>query len=77
MAHDSAIVVISFAITVSAPRAEFGMECKITCLELGVGPAGNLNNHVDDALLLVGKEGNVVEGRDDLVLVVFWGSARG
>ena len=34
-------------------------------LELGVGPAGDLDNHVQDAIALVGKEGDVVEGGDD------------
>jgi len=34
-------------------------------LKLGVGPAGDLDNHVEDAIALVGKERNVVEGRDD------------
>lgn len=33
-------------------------------LELGVGPSRDLNNHVEDGLLLVGIEGNIVEGRD-------------
>ena len=34
-------------------------------LELGVGPAGNLDDHVEDALALVSEERDVVEGRDD------------
>ena len=34
-------------------------------LELRVGPAGNLNDHVEDAIVLVGEERDVVEGRDD------------
>jgi len=34
-------------------------------LELGIGPTGDLDNHVEDAVALVGKEGNVVEGGDD------------
>lgn len=33
-------------------------------LELGVGPAGDLDNHVEDVLGGVGKQGHVVEGRD-------------
>lgn len=33
-------------------------------LELGVGPAGNLDDHVEDVLGLVGIQRNVVEGRD-------------
>jgi hypothetical protein len=33
-------------------------------LELGVGPTGDLYNHVEDAIVLVGKESNVVEGGD-------------
>lgn len=31
-------------------------------LLLSVGPAGDLNDHVQDGLLLVGIQGNVVEG---------------
>lgn len=39
-------------------------------LLLGVGPARNLDDHVQDGLLLVGVEGNVVEGRDgDAILL--------
>ena len=34
-------------------------------LKLGVGPTGDLDNHVEDAMALVGKERNVVEGGDD------------
>ena len=46
-------------------------------LELGVGPTGDLDNHVEDAIALIGKERNVVEGRDDLSVVfrvdaMFW-----
>lgn len=39
-------------------------------LHLGVGPSGNLDNHVEDSLGLVGKERNVVEGRNDLALLL-------
>lgn len=35
-----------------------------THLHLGVGPAGHLNDHVEDRLLLVGIQRDVVEGRD-------------
>lgn len=35
-----------------------------TYLKLAIGPARNLNNHVEDGLLLVGIEGNIMEGRD-------------
>lgn len=35
-----------------------------TYLLLGVGPAGDLDDHVEDGLLLVGVERDVVEGRD-------------
>ena len=46
-------------------------------LELGVGPTGDLDNHVEDAIALIGKERDVVEGRDDSSTVfrvdaVFW-----
>jgi hypothetical protein len=30
-------------------------------LHLCIGPAGNLNNHVEDAVVLVGEEGDVVK----------------
>ena len=33
-------------------------------LLLGVGPARDLDDHVQDGLLLIGVEGDVVEGRD-------------
>jgi len=33
--------------------------------KLGVSPAGDFDNHVEDAIALVGKERNVVEGGDD------------
>ena len=36
----------------------------LTDLELGIGPARNLDNHVQDGLLRVGVQGNIVEGRD-------------
>jgi len=39
-------------------------------LELGVGPAGHLDDHVEDALALVGEERNVVEGRDDRAILL-------
>ena len=32
---------------------------------LGIGPAGDLNNHVEDPEVLVCEEGNVMEGRDN------------
>lgn len=34
-------------------------------LHLGVRPTGDLDDHVKDALGLVGEERDVVEGRDD------------
>jgi hypothetical protein len=34
-------------------------------LELGVGPTGDLDDHVEDAIALVGEERDVVEGGDD------------
>lgn len=39
-------------------------------LLLGVGPAGNLNDHVEDCLLSVGIEGDIVEGRDRLAILL-------
>lgn len=41
-----------------------------TYLLLGVGPAGDLNDHVQDGLLLVGIERDVVEGRDRLAILL-------
>lgn len=41
-----------------------------TYLELGIGPSRNLNNHVQDGLLLVGVEGDIVEGRDGLAILL-------
>lgn len=42
----------------------------MTNLLLSVGPAGDLDNHVQDGLLLVGVQRNVVEGRDwDAILL--------
>ena len=37
---------------------------------LGVGPTGNLADHVEDAIGLVGKQRNVVPRRDDLSLLL-------
>jgi hypothetical protein len=37
---------------------------KKTYLKFSIGPARNLNNHVQDGLLLVGIEGDIVEGGD-------------
>jgi len=34
-------------------------------LHLRIGPAGDLDDHVEDTLVLVGEEGDVVEGGDD------------
>ena len=39
-------------------------------LELAVGPAGDLDDHVEDGAVLVGKEGHVVERRDDLAVLL-------
>jgi hypothetical protein len=39
-------------------------------LLLGVGPARDLNDHVQDGLLLVGIEGDVVEGGDGLAILL-------
>lgn len=39
-------------------------------LKLGVGPARNLNHHVQDGLLGIGVQGNIVERRDgDAILL--------
>lgn len=34
-------------------------------LHLAIGPSWDLNDHVQDGLLVVGIEGDVVEGRDN------------
>ena len=39
-------------------------------LHLRVGPARDLNNHVQDAIVLVGEEGDVMEGRDDAAVLL-------
>ena len=39
-------------------------------LHLGVRPAGHLDDHVEDAIVLVGEEGDVVEGGDDLAILL-------
>lgn len=36
----------------------------ITYLKLGIGPARDLNDHVEDGLLLVGVQRDIVERRD-------------
>lgn len=46
-------------------------------LHLGVGPARNLNDHVEDTLALVGEEGDVVERRQNGAILfdehtMFW-----
>ena len=43
---------------------------QISYLLLGVGPARDLDNHVEDGLLVIGVEGDIVEGRDrDTILL--------
>lgn len=42
----------------------------LSYLLLGVGPARDLDDHVQDGLLGIGVEGNVVEGRDDLAILL-------
>ena len=37
---------------------------------LGVGPSGNLDNHVQDSLGLISEQGNVVESRDGLAVLL-------
>ena len=39
-------------------------------LHLCVRPAGDLDDHVEDAIVLVGEERDVVEGRDDLAALL-------
>lgn len=40
------------------------MVTRFTHLKLSIGPSRDLDHHVQNGLLLVGVEGNVVEGRD-------------
>jgi hypothetical protein len=37
---------------------------------LGVGPAGNLDYHVEDTLVLICEERDVVERRDDVSILL-------
>ena len=37
----------------------------LTDFHLSVGPTRNLDDHVQDAIVLIGKEGDVVEGGHD------------
>lgn len=41
-----------------------------TNLLLGIGPTRDLHHHVQDCLLVVCVEGNVVEGRDELAILL-------
>jgi hypothetical protein len=41
-------------------------------LQLCICPARNLNDHVENARLFVGVERNVMEGRDDFALSIFY-----
>jgi len=42
----------------------------VAYLLLGVGPARDLDDHVQDGLLLVGIKGDVVEGGDGLAILL-------
>jgi len=37
---------------------------------LGVGPTGDLDNHVEDAAVLIGEEGDVMEWGDDVAILL-------
>ncbi len=39
-------------------------------LHLGVGPARNLDDHVEDSRVLVCKERDIMEGRDDRAILL-------
>ena len=47
-----------------------GGQWRGTHLHLRVGPAGDLNDHVEDGLLLVGIQGDVVPCRDGLAVLL-------
>ena len=53
--------------TVNRPRRS---QLGSTHLHLRVGPAGHLNNHVEDGLLLVGVERDVVPWRNELAVLL-------
>lgn len=40
--------------------------------QLGIGPTRHFNNHVQNTLFLVSKQRNVMEGRDNLALGIFY-----
>lgn len=62
-------VIVDAAETKISNGANWGCR-QNTHLLLSVGPAGDLDDHVQDGLLLVGVERNVVEGRDgDAILL--------
>lgn len=50
--------------TVFTWRGRWQTTGKNANLQLGVGPAGNLNHHVQDGLLRVGVQRDIVEGGD-------------
>jgi hypothetical protein len=54
------------AIVVSMPswKGHGPYDSSLTHLKLGIGPARNLNDHVQDRLFGIGKQGDIVEGRD-------------
>lgn len=58
---------LSFRAAVRRPRRS---QLGPTHLHLRVGPAGHLNNHVEDGLLLVGVERDVVPWRDELAVLL-------
>ena len=51
-------------------RDDRGGQLQAAYLHLGIGPAGHLNDHVEDRLLLVGVEGDVVPWRDELAVLL-------
>jgi hypothetical protein len=52
------------------PAAAGGGQWRGTHLHLRVGPAGDLDDHVEDGLLLVGIQRNVVPCRDGLAVLL-------
>lgn len=52
------------------PRAAEESLREGTHFELSIGPSRDLDNHVEDSLVLIGKQGDVVEERDgDAILL--------
>lgn len=54
----------------AAAQRRAGAQLRATHLHLRIGPAGDLDDHVEDRLLLVGVQRNVVPCRDGLAVLL-------